>query len=244
MFTASLERPADEVARLFDFLSSAERARAARFHNERDRRRYVVARGTLRTLLDEHVGMAPERLAITTETGGKPVIAFQDAVHFNVSHCGELALFAIADCEIGIDLERLNPTSDIGRVAAHFFAPDESAVFEQLDDAERAQFFFRTWVRKEAYLKATGKGFAANPARVRISRFSYTVSVEDKNGAQAIDHEYAVHDIAGIADHAAAIAIAYTGSSTISASRSSLSANREACWRVSSLTGIDRKSVV
>ena len=239
VWTSSLDRAAGEAGRLFELLSPVERSRAARFHNERDRRRFVVARGTLRTLLGDHAGLAPERVPITTQPGGKPVLAVSDSIHFNVSHCGELALFAIADREIGIDLERLNQTNDIARVAAHFFAPEESAAFERLDEPERARFFFRTWVRKEAYLKASGKGFAIDPAKVRISEFSREgITVEDENGARAIDHKHAIHDIPGIAGHAAAIAIAYTASSTISALPSSLSAGREECWRVRSLTGI------
>lgn len=213
VWSSSLERPAGEVARLFDLLSPVERARAARFHNERDRRRFVVARGTLRTLLGDHAGLAPDRVAITTEPGGKPVLASPHSVHFNMSHCGDLALFAIADREVGIDLERLDRTSDIGRVAAHFFAPEESAVLEQLDETERAHFFFRTWVRKEAYLKATGKGLAIDPARVKVPTGAVSgILIEDGNGAQSIDDEYAVHDIRGIEGYVAAIAISAMGS--------------------------------
>ena len=208
LWNTSLERPAHEVERLHSLLSLPEQSRAARFLHERDRRRFVVARGTLRTLLGEHIDLAPERVPIGVQAGGKPALAdasLSDRVFFNVSHCGDLALFAIADREIGIDIERLNQTSDLGRVAAHFFAPDESAAFEQLTGFERTRFFYGTWVRKEAYLKATGRGLSIDPSRVKVQ--AGEITVEEATGALRSETCYEVHDVAGIDEHVAAVVI-------------------------------------
>jgi 4'-phosphopantetheinyl transferase len=83
----------------------------------------------------------------------------------------------------------------MGRVAAHFFSADEKAAFERLAQAERARFFFRTWVRKEAYLKATGSGLALDPAKVSVA------------------DGWLVHDLEDMDDHVAAVALRTANSS-------------------------------
>lgn len=186
----SLDR---EPGDLFALLSTQERARAGRFHHERDRRRFVVARARLRSLLGEHLGVDPHNVVIDVAPGGKPVLGVNPSaapVHFNVSHCAELALIAISSSEIGIDVERVTPSADMDRVAAHFFTGGEVAAFQQLETKDKADFFFRTWVRKEAYLKATGRGFAIDPA---------TATFDDR---------FIIRDLPDMEDHVAAIAVA------------------------------------
>ena len=191
VWSASLDRPANEVRELHEILDSVERARAAKFRNERDRRRFIVARATLRTLLGDYTDTEPHRVALRVLPGGKPALERESksALHFNVSHCGDLALFAFADREVGIDVERMAPHAEMSRVATHFFSRDEASAFEQLTGIEQTRFYFRTWVRKEAYLKATGSGLAVDTATVVMG-----------NG-------YAVHDLDDIEDHVAAVAV-------------------------------------
>ena len=211
VWRASLERPASEVSALRGILDAPERARAARFVNELDRRRYVVGRATLRMLLGEYTRNDPARVALTTLPGGKPVLACEDEtlpLHFNVSHCGELAVFAFADREVGIDVERLAATSDMAQVAEHFFAPEELGAFRQLAGRERTRFFFRTWVRKEAYVKASGDGFAIDPMRISVAgALSAGVTLRDGSPTSRLDRGYSLHDLADIDDHIAAIAV-------------------------------------
>ena len=211
VWSASLERPTSEVSALHEILDAPERARAARFVNERDRRRYVVGRATLRKLLGDYTGKDPARVAITTLPGGKPVLACEDEtrpLNFNVSHCGELALFAFADREVGIDVERLAPTSDMEQVATHFFSSDELRAFRRLSGRERTRFFFRTWVRKEAYVKATGDGFAIDPAQISVaSAPAAIVALQDGPRIDRVDGGYLLHDLADIGDYVAAIAL-------------------------------------
>jgi len=211
IWRASLDQPADDVAALHDLLDAAERSRAARFHAERDRRRFIVARATLRMLLGKYLDSSPEHVPLRTLPGGKPTLVREtgeSGVHFNLSHCGEIALFAFADREVGIDVERISHNSDLARVAEHFFTHDEAVVCRRLVGAEQARFFYRTWVRKEAYLKATGEGLAIEPARVSISDPpGCSVRLSDVDGTHHVDRDYTVHDLAEIDGHVAAIAI-------------------------------------
>src|SRR5207237_826049 len=132
-------------------LSADERTRADRFVNLRDRRRYLVARGCLRRLLGEYLGLAPDAVALAATDLGKPHLTQSDIdLRFNVAHSEELPLFAFA-CgrEIGVDLERERPDVDWRDLARRFFAPQEvAALTTDVGPFDRCEAFYRCWARK------------------------------------------------------------------------------------------------
>jgi 4'-phosphopantetheinyl transferase len=80
-------------------------------------------------------------------------------IRFNDTHSGDLALYAVVlDREIGIDVERVDPTPDVERILMLFASTLESAVYRTLPPEEKQEAFYRWWTRKEAYLKAIGMG--------------------------------------------------------------------------------------
>lgn len=155
----------DERARLLHgYLSHSERERADRFRFERDRRCYTVARGTLRELLGERLGLDPAAVRFLAGPHGKPALAHPgSALRFNVSHSGDRALIAVADGgrEVGVDLEnavRLGEARDLPALAARTLTPTDLARWQALPEGERAREFLRAWTRLEAFGKATGGG--------------------------------------------------------------------------------------
>src|SRR5262249_27786909 len=99
----------DVSQRTYDGLLAAlalnERARADAYRFEEPRRRYVVARGALRSLLGGYLGERPSAIELTLDQNQKPRLAGKYAsndLHFNVSHSGNLALLGFAvGCEVG-----------------------------------------------------------------------------------------------------------------------------------------------
>lgn len=164
VWRASLDLPAEAVARLTRTLSPDEAARAARFHFKRHRRRFTVARGVLRNLLALYLHREPDALPLVRGAQGKPGLAeaWGDFdLRFNVAHSGEIALFALArGREVGVDLERIRPMPDAGKLAARFFSVPEKEALARLPAAEQEAAFFRCWVQKEAFIKATGRGLS------------------------------------------------------------------------------------
>lgn len=160
LVVARLDESAEGVAALATLLSQPEKARAARFRFERDRRRYIVSRGRLRELLASRLGRDPRALELVYGRNGKPALA-DAALHFNVSHCADLAVYAFStEREIGVDLEALHPIREAEGVVAQFFSRLEIEAFRALDAASRTLGFYNCWTRKEAMVKALGAGLA------------------------------------------------------------------------------------
>lgn len=156
-----LAMTAGTVGRLAACLSEDERGRAFRFKFGRDARRFMVARSTLRVLLGGYLGLAPHGVAFTYGAHGKPALdGIHAALSFNLSHSGDVAVVAAGwNRAVGVDVELRRTLPDLAALAARSFAPRERAVLDALPEMERPAAFFRCWTRKEAFIKATGRGW-------------------------------------------------------------------------------------
>jgi 4'-phosphopantetheinyl transferase len=171
--TARLDLACEAVAALSACLCEAERQRATRFHAERDRRRFIVARARLRELLAERVGLAAQSLELTYGKNGKPALAGRPAHTgwgFNLSHCDELAVYGFArGIELGVDVEAIRAVREADAIAARCFSPGENRAYRALAPQDRMLGFFRCWTRKEAFVKALGDGLSVPLAEVDVS---------------------------------------------------------------------------
>ena len=152
-------------------LSEDEIDRANRFHFERDRDRFVAARGILRKLLARYLDRDPSLLRFVYNENGKPALAAEDAgaIEFNLSHSHERVLYAFTTGRrVGVDLERIRAdTSDI-QIAERFFSKKEAASLSALSGAERSRAFFCYWTAKEAYIKARGEGLPSGLSKTEV----------------------------------------------------------------------------
>ena len=141
-------------------LSADELARAARFHRERDRRRFMVARAYLRRVLAAYTGMDDAQLTFCYSPYGKPNLQNAQAdIHFNVSHSGNIAVIGITSGrEIGVDIELIRDDVEIEQLARRFFSRLEFDTLSALAEESKIAAFFRTWTCKEAFLKGQGMG--------------------------------------------------------------------------------------
>lgn len=160
----NLDQPDSMLQALTRVLSADELARARRFYFEQDRRRFIVGRSQLRSILGRYLDCKPNHLQFCYGPNGKPALvshsnAHRNTLHFNLSHSQGLALCALAwNWEVGVDLEYVRPLPTAEQLAQRFFSPAEYAVIQALPAHEQSRAFFRLWTCKEAYLKAIGKG--------------------------------------------------------------------------------------
>jgi 4'-phosphopantetheinyl transferase len=178
VWRADLTTVADEVG---EVLCPEERARALQIRSTRHRHLWARSRGVLRSLLARYVGSDPGALCFTTGAHGKPSLDPADAasgaaevtprVSFNLSHSGELALYAVTDGgAVGVDVERAHRPIDALAVAARAFGPVEAARLAALDPVTREREFLRAWVRHEAELKCRGTGIGGGAAPIGSRR--------------------------------------------------------------------------
>lgn len=173
VWTATLALPAPRTASLAELLSSDERQRGARFATHVLRERFIAARGQLRELLSSYVGLSPAAIRFDYGAEGRPSLsgaAARAGVHFNLSHSGDVVVYAISRAErIGIDVERVKQFPGMQPIAERFFSPAERQQLATVPPDALPLAFYRCWTRKEAYLKAMGLGLAAPPGDVDVS---------------------------------------------------------------------------
>jgi 4'-phosphopantetheinyl transferase len=155
-------------------LAQDEKARATRFIFERDRDRFIAARGILRDLLGRYIPCTPETIDFAYGPRGKPAIvgpATRPDLRFNLSHSHSLAVITIGrGREVGIDVELIRTEFAGEEIARRYFSAKEIAELSSLPAELRSEGFFVCWTRKEAYIKAKGDG-------LQISLDSFDVSL-------------------------------------------------------------------
>jgi len=113
--------------------------------------------------------------------GGKPAVADGYGLHFNVSHCGELALFAFADCEVGVDVVVRKVLEDLAGQAQ---AKEIDLGFEQAGTGKTMVAAPRLAVREIAMnlvdnaIRYTQRGGIVT-TRIEASAAAVTLVVED-----------------------------------------------------------------
>ena len=158
IWQVNLDRSEYELGVLSELLSIDEQGRAARFHFARDRERYVVGRGILRSILARYLGQPAQELIFNYGSRGKPVLPGAP-LQFNLAHSGGVAVIALSrDRPVGIDIEQIRVVPNWEGVTNSFFSAMERKAIQSVPSIDRLFAFFTCWTRKEAYLKATGDG--------------------------------------------------------------------------------------
>jgi len=164
VWRVDLEQTDDVVKRFRSTLDADELQRASRFYFERHRRAFIVGRGFLRAVLGRYLQSQPQELEFTYGVYGKPALNGEHKntkLRFNMSHSNSVGLLAITEERvIGVDVEHVRADFATEEIARRFFSRCEVDVFNTLAKEEQVAAFFRCWTRKEAFIKATGKGLS------------------------------------------------------------------------------------
>jgi 4'-phosphopantetheinyl transferase len=169
VWRADLTAVAEELEEL---LCEEERARAGRIVNPRDGQLWSRSRGLLRALLGRYLRRDPGSLRFAPGEHGKPALV-RDAdesparapssrapePRFNMSHSGQLALYAFSAAgAVAVDVEGARRSIDEVAIAARALGAAEARRLQALAPEARRQEFLRAWTRHEATLKCLGVG--------------------------------------------------------------------------------------
>ena len=163
-------------------LTGDEKSRASRFRFPKDAAHWSACRAALRQILGREIGLAPREVPLIFSEFGKPALAPPyDRLHFNLSHCPDLAIVALClDGPVGVDLESLTRAPDLLECVNSFCHPEEIRSLPT-DENARASQLLRIWTAKEAILKALGTGLSHSPELVHIHfRPSHATAFSDQ----------------------------------------------------------------
>jgi len=153
-------------------VTPAEESRARRMGSPRRRREFLACRSALRRILAAALGI--DALAVSIQEGahGKPHLGPRGqnpaSIGFNLSHSGDRFVVALAlGMAPGVDIERIRPRRNLRRLTRRFFSRTEQAEIAAAPDPLGA--FYRIWTRKEAVIKADGRGVSIGLDRFDVS---------------------------------------------------------------------------
>lgn len=160
----------NQLETLRSWLGDSERQRADRFRFQRHRERFVAGRGQLREILARYLDLEPGAVAFEYGPNGKPRLAGEASLRFNLSHSEDQALLAVTrGRDVGIDIEKVRPELECEAMASRFFSRAEALALRSLPPSARPQAFCAIWTRKEAFVKAKGGGLAIPLADFDVS---------------------------------------------------------------------------
>ena len=180
-----------------EILSVDERDQASRFKFPIHRLRYIAAHHQLRRILSFCTGIPADAITFGYSEHRKPYITNTEATQhqFNISHSDNRAVYAVGlNHPLGIDIEKVRNKCNMD-VVDRFFSELERSLLAKLNGEDLERSFYRVWSRKEAIIKATGKGLSQKLSSfsVAITDVPETITVDNqewKISALAIDSRF------------------------------------------------------
>ena len=171
LWNICLDQTGPSIDDFASILSEEEYNRANSYISETIRRRYIVSHGFLRIILGAYLNQDPSEVRIVSGPYGKPCLEEgQETIQFSMSHSEEQALFAFAQkSRIGIDLEKIREIPNMEQIVKRYFSERENDEFFQLSPRDRPIGFFNGWTRKEAFVKAIGRGMTFPLRKIEVS---------------------------------------------------------------------------
>jgi 4'-phosphopantetheinyl transferase len=167
-------RPVPETPGLLGLLDEVERERYAGYRREADQLRFLTGRALIRGVVARELGVAAGDVVLDSscfdcgKPHGKPKVV-GSSLEVSISHSGEWVVLAMVDgVAVGVDVEEVRD-AEVDGLAGICFSPSELNVFNSLPGSERKDAFFTYWARKEAVIKATGKGMSVAMSKLTLS---------------------------------------------------------------------------
>lgn len=150
------------------FLSSQEMVRATAMKDERAKRHFTVGRAVLRLVLAQSLDVPVSEIEFDYSFNGKPFVkkpVVKPRPGFSISHAWDRIVIGVSpNGDIGIDIELMIQRKNMDRVLQSVFSPLDCEWVVSENGQRKLERFYRIWCRREAVLKAYGKG-ARYPTR-------------------------------------------------------------------------------
>jgi len=156
IYTVFLPHFIDLKPDLSKFLNSKEHNRAERYQKETDKNRFIIGRSILKFVLAAHTKLDVKNISFDYHSNKKPYLATCPWLSFNISHSGDFAVIAISRDKVGIDIEYMSEDFNFMNLLPDIFG--DSEILSIQNSVNQKHAFYTLWTRKEAFVKALGKG--------------------------------------------------------------------------------------
>ena len=172
---------AEQLHKMRSLLSSTELRQAGAFHFNKHSKCYIYAHAALRLILSQYSHTPPDQLNFLSNPAGKPYLLTHPDIRFNISHTKDMVAITVnLYRNIGVDIEKCVPLGSLNKIAKKIMSSFEYNCFEALNEEERLPLFYKCWVRKEAVVKAWGRGIDDNLNQLDVS--GHHPSSDDEQG--------------------------------------------------------------
>ena len=189
------ENNADILLDKMSLLSLKEKEYVCRYKYVKDQLRSLVGRLMLFSFADRYTDdcykeinyisgaddFAKENMSdisIFTDENGKGRIENRANLFFNISHSKDYCILALADEEVGVDIQEIKPLK--ANIPKRFFTDIDNEYIDEIED-EKIERFTEVWSAKESFAKLTGNGIGEGFSTF-YEDFEKMVIIDAKNG--------------------------------------------------------------
>ncbi|WP_460404663.1 4'-phosphopantetheinyl transferase family protein [Actinophytocola sediminis] len=208
-----LASPAPATPRLLGLLDDHERTRYGNYRREIDQLRFLTGRTLIRAVTADLLGIEPAAVTIDAscydcgKPHGKPRVVAPGAPEVSISHSGQrVALAVVAGAPVGVDVEEIRD-AEVDGLARIAFSAVEQERFGQVPAPALLSAFFTYWARKEAVVKATGKGMSVAMSSFTLAAHDAAPSVLTSETAEVVPATIRMADLDAGADYRASLAV-------------------------------------
>lgn len=174
----------EQFLRMYQSLDRQRQKKADRLKRDPAKKLSVAAGMLARRGIALQLHIDPKQISFRNTKNGKPYAEGLD-IHFSLSHSGSMAVCAVSDRPVGIDVEKNKPVH-LGVVKKCFTKAEQRYVLAGKEKTQER--FLEIWTKKEAYVKMMGTGIQdfltfdvlKNDKVYTIQYKNYTVSVAEK----------------------------------------------------------------
>lgn len=169
LWLGDLKNNLDLLVEFSRLLNPQELEQVNRMKSQQLRDNAILARGWLRTILASYLDVKPTELNFSRGQYGKPALD-KHKLFFNISHTNSTLAIAIADIDnIGIDIEQSKPRTMLTDIAKRCFSTAEFNHWQHLPPDQQSPVFYQLWTKKEAFVKAVGRGIALGMEQCEVN---------------------------------------------------------------------------
>jgi len=171
------------LANYQNLLTFFEKNRFDKTSSLKAKKSFLIGRVLIKSSLSKILNCDIAEIKLKVLASGQVVLqAPQSNLKFNLSHSENLAVLAVSENEIGIDIEFCKKRN-FEEIAEEFFTKEE--VLELKSSTEKQKLFYKFWTKKEAFIKCNGEQIFNNSKKMD-ENYRFTTLEPEENYVMSV----------------------------------------------------------